>query len=84
MRNTQLKARNTQLSLILYIQPVVASLVSEIELNAFGIDWNMVIVIQENTGSDLAMTYEVAHRLTAKKWHNQGTFQSTSQKTFIC
>lgn len=44
MRNTQLKPE-IQLSLILYIQPVVASLVSEIELNAFGIDWNMVIVI---------------------------------------
>lgn len=41
----------------------------------------MAIVIQENTGSDLAMTYEVAHRLIAKKWHNRGTFQSTSQKT---
>lgn len=54
------------MSLILYIQPVVASLVSDIEINAFGIDGNIVIIIQENTGSNLAMTYELAHRLTAK------------------
>lgn len=37
-----------------------------LELNALGTDWNMVLVIQENTDSDPAKTYELAYRLIAK------------------
>lgn len=29
-------------------------------------------------GSDPAMTYELAHRLRAKKWHNLENFKSAS------
>lgn len=39
---------------------------SAIQLNALGIDCNMGMVLQETTGSDPAITYELAHRLTAK------------------
>lgn len=48
------------------MQPVVACPVSATELSALGVDWNTVTVVQENISSDSAMTYGLAHRLTAK------------------
>lgn len=54
------------LSLILHMQPVIASPVSATEWTALGFDWNTVTVVEENISSDPAMTYGLAHRLTAK------------------